>query len=182
MYVFIINPADYSAHLIVTPFFLRRVAYKCRRQLVYRPQAPPPKSHDSGQLIITPTGIAPEPFWRSGFYGSPDIFFQEENTMKTYIALRKEVVQAGRVELPRHFCHEHLKLARLPIPPRLHLGNKKPARKVRPSSRSLLVYIVATYLLPFNAFYCFLLLFTAIFTMCGSFFDKCDAYPRSFQD
>ena len=78
--------------------------------------------------------------------------------MKKYIP-PEEVVQAGRVELPRHCCHEPLKLARLPIPPRLQMSNKKPARKVRPSSRSLLVYIVAAYLLPFNVFFFFFLPF-----------------------
>jgi hypothetical protein len=29
-------------------------------------------------------------------------------------------VKRRRLELPQHFCHYHLKVARLPIPPPLH--------------------------------------------------------------
>ena len=35
------------------------------------------------------------------------------------------MVQAGRLELPRHCCHEPLKLARLPVPPRLQIEQQK---------------------------------------------------------
>lgn len=108
---------------------------------------------------IYPTGIAPEPRPWSGFYGFPDMLVKE-NMKNAPAPSGEKVVQAGRVELPRHFCHEPLKLARLPIPPRLQIRYKKTGPEGVPLRP---VFVSLHFSDVFTAFQCVLLLFTAFF-------------------
>src|SRR5947209_16519700 len=46
----------------------------------------------------------------------------ENNKARTTAGLVSDLVRSRRLELPRDRSHKHLKLARLPVPPRPHSG------------------------------------------------------------